>query len=70
MQSKKFRNEQFCVGDLVGPNWRPKEYLGFGLVLEVHENRWNERCISVLWQGKGLTKESPIDLVVIEQALD
>lgn len=70
MQSKKFRNQQFCIGDLVAPNWKPKQYTGLGLVLEIHENRWNERCISVAWQGIGLTKEAPIDLLLIEQALD
>jgi hypothetical protein len=70
MQSKKFRNQQFCIGDLVAPNWKPKEYLGCGVVLEVHENLWNERCISVFWQGTGMTKESPIDLVLLEQVVD
>ena len=70
MQSKKFRNQQFCVGDLVGPNWRPKQYTGCGIVLEIEANRWDERCISVLWQGTGFSKESPIDLVLLEQVLD
>ena len=70
MQSKKFRNQQFCVGDLVAPNWKPKQYTGCGVVLEVEANRWNERCISVLWQGIGFSKESPIDLVLLEQVVD
>ena len=70
MQSKKFRNQQFCIGDLVGPNWTPKQYTGFGIVLEVNANRWHEKCVTVCWQGIGVTKESPIDLVVIEQVLD
>ena len=70
MQSRKFRSQQFYSGDLVAPNWKPKQFHGFGLVLEVHENRWNERCISVMWQGVGVTKEAPMDLVLIEQVLD
>ena len=70
MQSKKFRSQQFYIGDLVAANWRPEKYLGLGVILEIHENRWNERSISVLWQGIGVTKEAAMDLVLIEQVVD
>jgi hypothetical protein len=70
MQSKRFRNEQFCKGDLVSPNWNTKQPIGIGLVLNVEANRWDEKCITVCWQLLGITKESPIDLNVLEQSLD
>jgi hypothetical protein len=70
MQSKRFRNEQFCVGDLVAPNWNPKEFIGLGLILEIQHNRWNEPSIIVYWQGTGITKEAPVDLNLLQQALD
>ena len=70
MQSKKFRNQQFCVGDLVAPNWTPKQYYGAGLILEVKSEGWSERGISVCWQGIGISNECSIDLVLLEQAVD
>jgi hypothetical protein len=70
MQSKKFRNQQFCKGDLVAPNWNPKQPIGLGLILDVQVNRWDEKCITVYWQLCGLTRESPIDLNLLEQAID
>lgn len=70
MQSKKFRSEQFCVGDLVAPNWKPYNPIGLGIVLKIDANRWNERYITVCWQLSGITKESPIDLNLLEQAID
>ena len=70
MQSKKFRSKQFCKGDLVGPNWNPKQPIGIGVVLEIEANQWNERCVTVCWQLLGITKEATIDLVLLEQSLD
>lgn len=72
MQSKRFRNQQFCVGDLVAPNWRPDKYYGTGIIFDVKFTGWNERGISVYWQGEGIgaTKECSVDLVLLEQALD
>lgn len=70
MQSKKFRNQQFYVGDLVCPNWNPKKPMGLGLIIHIESNRWDEPCITVCWQIAGTTKESPIDLMVLEQTLD
>jgi hypothetical protein len=70
MQSKKFRNQQFCKGDLVAPNWRPTQYHGCGLVLNIEHNRWDEKSITVYWQGMFSSKEAPVDLVLLEQVLD
>jgi hypothetical protein len=70
MQSKKFRNQQFCKGDLVATNWRPTQYHGCGLIVDVQPNSWHEKCITVYWQGMFVSKESPIDLVLLEQVLD
>lgn len=71
MQSKKFRNVQFCVGDLVSPNWNPKVPLGFGLVLEVDYSMIdNHRPVKVLWQSGLIEYNSPIDLILVEQVLD
>lgn len=70
MRSKKFRNEQFCVGDLVEPNWKQQNPHGLGLVIEVQTNRWDEKCITVCWQLATTSKEAPIDLNLLEQAID
>jgi len=70
MQSKKFRNELFCVGDLVKPNWNEKTPHGLGVVLDVRADRWGENSITVCWQLTCVSEESPIDLEVIERALD
>lgn len=70
MQSKKFRSQQFCKGDLVGPNWKTKQPIGLGVVLEIESNQWNEKSIVVCWQLLGITKEAPIDLNLVEQSLD
>lgn len=70
MQSKKFRNEKFRVGDLVAPNWTPETYYGAGLILEIKSVGWTERGISVYWQGVGVTKECSVDLLLLEQVVD
>lgn len=70
MQSKRFRNEQFYVGDLVGPSWSPREPLGLGIILSIEPNRWDEPCVTVYWQIIGQTKEAAMDLKLLEQVLD
>lgn len=70
MQSKKFRNYQFYVGDLVKPNWNPKEPIGLGIVIDVNFNSIYNNNITVAWQLAGTKKESEIDLILLEQVLD
>lgn len=70
MQSRRFRSQQFCVGDLVEPNWKPDKPHGLGIVLDVEHNRWDEKAITVYWQLSFTSKESPIDLILLEQAID
>jgi hypothetical protein len=69
MRSKKFRNAQFVVGDLVRPYWNPKQPMGFGLVLGVTENAWYEPRIDVYWQYGQTTKEAACDIEVIERVV-
>lgn len=70
MQSKKFRNQQFCIGDLVSPNWNQKTPHGLGIVIGIEHNRWDEKAITVCWQLAVISKESPIDLDLLEQVVD
>lgn len=70
MQSKKFRNQQFCVGDLVEPNWKQKSSHGLGIIINIEYNRWDTKSITVCWQLNAISKESPIDLNLLERVLD
>lgn len=70
MRSKKFRSQQFYVGDLVSPNWKPKIPTGLGIVLNIKTNQWHEKSIVVCWQLTGVTEEAIIDLNLVEQVLD
>lgn len=70
MQSKKFRNQSFCIGDLVEPNWKQKTPHGLGIIIDIEHNRWDEKTITVCWQLSLTSKESPIDLNLLEQAVD
>lgn len=70
MQSKKFRSQQFYVGDLVEPNWRQKTPHGLGIIIDIETNRWDTRAITVCWQLALTTKEAPMDLNLVEQAVD
>ena len=70
MQSKKFRSQQFCVGDLVEPNWKQRTPHGLGVVIDIEHNRWDEKAITVCWQLTVTSKEAPIDLNLLQQAVD
>jgi hypothetical protein len=70
MRSKKFRNQQFCIGDLVEPNWNQKTPHGLGIVINIEHNRWDEKAITVYWQLAAMSKESSIDLNLLEQVID
>lgn len=70
MRSRKFRNEQFCVGDLVRPNWNSNEPLGLGIILNIRDDFRTNQNIKVFWQLGICTQEAPFDLEVIERRLD
>ena len=67
MQSKKFRNKSFVVGDLVEPNWNIKEPYGFGIVYDIKEL---ENKILIYWQLKGSCIEHATDVKLVQQVLD
>lgn len=70
MRSKKFRNEQFRIGDLVEPNWKQKIPHGLGIIVNIEQKRWDECCITVFWQLAAASKEAPIDINLLEQVVD
>lgn len=71
MQSKRFRSQQFYVGDLVEPTWNPKDPMGTGIIIEIKDfGHRTEPFIVVSWQLKGISSEHPIDIQVISQTLD
>lgn len=71
MQSKKFRSQQFYVGDLVLPTWHPKEPMGTGLIIEIKDvGHRTEPFIVVSWQLDGIKREHPMDIQVISQTVD
>jgi hypothetical protein len=71
MQYKRFRSQQFYVGDLVEPNWHPKEPMGTGMIIDIKDvGHRTEPFIVVSWQLRGITNEHPMDINVISQTLD
>ena len=70
MRSKKSRNQSFCIGDLVEPNWKQRNPHGLGIIIDIEQKRWDECCITVCWQLAATSKEAPIDLKLLEQAVD
>lgn len=71
MQYKRFRSQQFYVGDLVEPNWHPKEPMGTGIIIDIKDvGHRTEPFIVVSWQLRGITNEHPMDINVISQTLD
>ena len=71
MQSKKFRSQKFYIGDIVEPNWHPKQPMGAGMIIDIKDvGHRTEPFIVVYWQLAGLTKEHEMDIEVISQTLD
>lgn len=74
METKKLRNKQFCKGDLVSPLWNPKVPYGLGVIIDIDEDILNrgitQPCILIAWQNGVTGKEHPIDIQVVQQALD
>ena len=66
MPSKRFRNYLFYVGDLVKPLWRPKEPIGYGIVLDVKIIK-NIDNVIVLWQDGAIIHEAMSDIEVVSQ---
>ena len=64
MLSKKFRSQQFYIGDLVIPNWNDKEGLGKGIVVEVIDDFANP-YVKVLWHNGKTANEAFMDILVV-----
>jgi hypothetical protein len=65
VESKRFRNNMFYIGDLVG-NGHPS--YGLGIVCGFKPRGYSV-LIQVYWQLKGFCDEHEQDITVIEQSL-